>query len=305
MTASDIRTQHWTLRLLPAGARPYGRLMRLDRPIGWWLLLFPCLWSLALAWTRAPHDLNLTWLVISAALFWLGAVVMRGAGCVVNDLWDRDFDRKVARTADRPLASGEVSEFRAFVFLGLLLLAGLAILQWFNVAMQLTAIASLALVVLYPLAKRVTYWPQFVLGLTFNWGALLGWIAVTGYIDVPTLALYAGCLFWTLAYDSIYAHQDKEDDAIVGVKSSALAMGSKTKPVLVLFTILFWSLWTLAAVTAGAGLYFHLTIDAAALVFLWQLWRVELDNPESCLHLFKQQRVLGWLLLAGALLANF
>ena len=217
----DIPVGNWIDRWVPAPVRPYLRLMRLDRPIGTWLLLLPAWWSLALAAPRWP-DLGLM------ALFALGAVVMRGAGCTVNDIADHKFDAQVARTAARPIPSGAVSVLQALCFLGLQLGIGLAILLCLNGAALAWGAASLLLVIPYPFMKRITWWPQAWLGLTFNWGALLGWVAVTGRLDAAPLALYAAGLFWTLGYDTIYAHQDKEDDILIGVKSTALRLGAAT-----------------------------------------------------------------------------
>ena len=210
---SDIRTDHWTFRLSPARARPYLRLIRIDRPIGTWLLLFPCWWSLSLA--AASEGRLPDWRL--ALLFAAGAFIMRGAGCTFNDLADRDIDAKVARTAGRPIPSGQVSPRQAGLFLALQLLAGLLILLQLNGFTIWLGLASLALVFSYPFMKRITYWPQAWLGLTFNWGALMGWAAVTGGLGPAALLLYAAGIAWTLGYDTIYAHQDKEDDALIGV----------------------------------------------------------------------------------------
>ncbi len=211
--ASDILADHWILRLAPARARPYLRLIRIDRPIGTWLLLFPCWWSLSLAASAGtrPPDLRLI------LLFALGALVMRGAGCTYNDIVDRDFDAKVARTAGRPIPSGQVSLVQAIAVLATLLAIGLAVLLQLNDFAVLLGAASIALVLAYPFMKRITYWPQAWLGLTFNWGALLGWAAMTGGVGASALWLYAAGIAWTLGYDTIYAHQDKEDDALIGV----------------------------------------------------------------------------------------
>ena len=221
--ATDIPAGDWIDRWVPAGARPYLRLARIDRPIGIWLLMFPCWWSTALATPGWPDP----WLLL---LFAMGAAIMRGAGCTLNDLADRDFDARVARTAGRPIPSGVVSVRRAVVFMIALCLSGLLVLLQFNAFAVALGASSLLLVVVYPFAKRVTYWPQVVLGLTFNWGALLGWAAVRGDLGWPAVVLYAAGLLWTLGYDTIYAHQDKEDDILIGVKSTALKLGPATKP---------------------------------------------------------------------------
>ena len=226
---SDIPVGSWIDRLMPSWSRSYLKLARADRPIGTWLLLWPCLWGIILA---ARGDLNEVRIDL-IALFTVGAVVMRGAGCTYNDIVDRDFDAKVARTALRPIPSGDVGVPRAWMFLGFQLLIGFIILLQFNVLTIALGVASLALIATYPFMKRITYWPQAWLGLTFNWGALMGWTAVTGSITWPAIALYAAGFFWTLGYDTIYAHQDKEDDALIGVKSSALALGNQTIPFII------------------------------------------------------------------------
>ena len=288
----DIPVGDWIDRFAPAGTRPYLRLMRLDRPIGTWLLLFPCWWSIALAGPGLP-DLGLM------ALFAIGAVVMRGAGCTINDIADHKFDAQVARTASRPIPSGAVSPFQAALFLGLQLAIGLAILVMLNRFAIWVGVASLLLVFPYPLMKRITYWPQAWLGLTFNWGALLGWAAVTGDLGAPALALYAAGLFWTLGYDTIYAHQDKEDDVLVGVKSSALALGALTRPWLFLFFGLAVALIALSGWLAGVDWpYFPLLALASAQLF-WQAASVDIDDAADCLAKFKSTRWFGWGLLAA------
>jgi len=221
VSASDIPPQSWIDRVPGEGLRPYLRLARLDRPIGTWLLLLPCWWATAMAAPGWPDP----WFL---GLFAVGALVMRGAGCTVNDIADREFDKKVARTAGRPIASGQVSVAQALAFLALQLGIGLAVLLQFNGYTVILGVSSLALVAIYPFAKRVTYWPQFVLGLTFNWGALVGWAAVTGGLEAPAVLLYAAGILWTMGYDTIYAHQDKEDDVLIGVKSTALKFGAAT-----------------------------------------------------------------------------
>jgi 4-hydroxybenzoate polyprenyltransferase len=225
---SDIRTGDWVARRLPGWAEPYARLARIDRPIGTWLLLFPAWWGIALA---APVQPEPGWPdPVLLLLFALGALVMRGAGCTLNDIADRDFDARVARTRLRPLPSGRITVFQALVFLAAQLAIGAAVLFSLNNLSILLGLAVLALIGTYPFMKRITWWPQLFLGLNFNWGALIGWTAVTGALAAPPLLLYLGGVFWTLGYDTIYAHQDKEDDARIGVKSSALALGERTRP---------------------------------------------------------------------------
>ena len=290
--ASDIPALSWIDRLAPAGMRPYLRLARLDRPIGTWLLLFPCWWSLSLAAPSWPDP----WLM---ALFAAGALVMRGAGCTVNDIADRDFDARVARTAGRPIASGAVSVPGALVFLGLQLLAGLLVLAQLNAFAILLGAGSLALVAVYPFMKRITYWPQAVLGLTFNWGALLGWAAVHGGLAPPALALYAAGVFWTLGYDTIYAHQDKDDDLLVGLKSSALKLGNATRPWLFAFYGAASALMALAGHLAALAWPFYAALALAAAQLTWQAARVDTDAPKDCLAKFKSNRLFGWIVLAG------
>src|SRR6266478_3408604 len=225
-------TGTWVDRLAPLWGRPYLRLARLDRPIGSWLLLIPCWWSAGLA-AIAAHERGprLTHLV----LFFVGAFAMRGAGCTWNDIVDRDLDRSVERTRSRPIPSGQVSVFGAATFLVLQALVGLAVLLAFNVFTIALGVASLAIAAVYPFMKRITYWPQIVLGLAFSWVALMGWAGWFGRLDAPAYLLYAGAIAWVIGYDTIYAHQDREDDALVGVKSTALLFGPRTKPMLVLF----------------------------------------------------------------------
>jgi 4-hydroxybenzoate polyprenyltransferase len=290
----DMPVGNWIDRLVPAPARPYLRLMRLDRPIGSWLLLLPGWWSIALAARHWP-DLRL------AALFAVGAVVMRGAGCVINDIADRDIDAKVARTALRPIPSGAISVRQALLLLAVLLTTGLAILVQFDRPAIILGAASLLLVIPYPWMKRITYWPQAWLGLTFNCGALLGWVAVTGAIAVPALLLYGAGLFWTLGYDTIYAHQDKEDDALAGVKSTALRLGSATPVWLALFYGLAVALIAAAGAATNAGPGFWLGLALAATQLLWQVRRLDIDDSGDCLTKFKSNRLFGLLILAAIL----
>jgi len=296
-SASDIAADHWALRLAPESVRPYLRLIRIDRPIGTWLLLFPCWWSAALAASAAGAwpDPRLI------AVFAVGALVLRGAGCTYNDIVDREIDARVARTATRPIASGQVPLGAAFAFLAGLLLVGLLVLLQLNRVAVLLGFASMLLVAGYPFMKRVTYWPQAWLGLTFNWGALLGWAAATGGLAPPAVLLYLAGIAWTLGYDTIYAHQDKDDDALVGVKSSALRLGSATRPGLVAFYALAAALMAAAGLSAGLGWAYLLGVAAVAAQFAWQVATLDIDDPANCLRRFKSNRFVGWLLLAGIL----
>jgi 4-hydroxybenzoate polyprenyltransferase len=289
---SDIHRGDWVERLLPSWAEPYARLARLDRPIGTWLLLFPAWWGIALAAPRWPDPALLL-------LFALGAVAMRGAGCTLNDIADREYDGRVARTRFRPIPSGRVSVPQAILFMLLQLAVGAVILFSLNRLSILLGIAVLGLIGTYPFMKRITWWPQLFLGLNFNWGALLGWTAVVGSLAPPPVLLYLGGVFWTLGYDTIYAHQDKEDDARIGVKSSALALGPSTRPFLFLAYPIAAALWAAAGAAAGLGLPFYLALAAAALQLLWQASRVDTGDPADCLAKFRSNRLVGWLLFAG------
>ncbi len=289
---TDIAVGGWLDRYAPAPVRPYARLMRLDRPIGTWLLLWPCWWSLALAAPDWPDP----WLM---ALFAVGALVMRGAGCTVNDIADRDIDGRVARTATRPLPSGDVSLTRALVLLGVLLAIGLAILVQLGAVAIWLGIAALPLIGFYPFMKRITWWPQAWLGLTFNWGALIGWAAVTGTVGAPPIALYAAGIAWTLGYDTIYAHQDKEDDALIGVKSSARRLGEATRPWLYAFYCAAVVLIGVAGALAGLAWPFYLGLGLAAAQLAWQAARVDIDAPADCLTKFKSNKGLGLIVFAA------
>ncbi|MEP0337048.1 MAG: 4-hydroxybenzoate octaprenyltransferase [Alphaproteobacteria bacterium] len=292
VSASDIPPQSWIDRVPVAGIRPYLRLARLDRPIGTWLLLLPCWWATAMAAPGWPDP----WFM---ALFAVGALVMRGAGCTVNDIADRDIDNKVARTATRPITSGQVSVVQALAFLALQLGIGLAVLLQFNTYTVVLGASSLVLVAFYPFAKRVTYWPQFVLGLTFNWGALVGWAAVTGGLEAPAVLLYAAGLLWTMGYDTIYAHQDKEDDVLVGVKSTALKFGDATRPWLAAFYGGTITLLAAAGVHAALHPIYFAGLAVAGLHLTWQVRSLDLDNAKVCLARFKSNRDFGLIVLAA------
>src|SRR5256884_1663675 len=291
-------TGNWVDGIAPAWTRPYLRLARLDRPIGSWLLLIPCWWSLALAAMHAREQVNLWY----AALFLLGAFAMRGAGCTWNDIVDRDLDARVERTRSRPIPSGQVSVRAAALFLGLQALIGLLVLLQFNSFTVIVGLASLAVVAVYPFMKRVTYWPQIVLGLAFSWGALMGWPATFARLDPPAFLLYAGAISWVIGYDTIYAHQDREDDALIGVKSTALLFRERTKPMLALFYALAAALIALAGWSAGAGLLFALGLLAFAAHLAWQIARLDVDDPIDCLVVFKSNRDAGLILFAGLVL---
>jgi 4-hydroxybenzoate polyprenyltransferase len=291
-------TGNWVDNRAPAWARPYLRLARLDRPIGSWLLLLPCWWSAGLAAVAARAPVNIGHVV----LFFIGAFAMRGAGCTWNDIVDRDLDAKVERTRSRPIPSGQVSMQAAAAFLLLQALVGLAVLLQFNRFTILVGFASLAVVAIYPFMKRITYWPQIVLGLAFSWGALMGWPAVFGRLDLPVYLLYAGSIAWVIGYDTIYAHQDRDDDALIGIKSTALLFGDRTKPLLVLFYAIAIVLLALAGWRAGAGIVFALGLMAFAAHLVWQIGRLDIDDPELCLAVFKSNRDAGLILFAALVL---
>jgi 4-hydroxybenzoate polyprenyltransferase len=289
---SDIHRGDWVDRFLPVPFAPYARLARLDRPIGTWLLLFPAWWGIALAAPRWPEP----WLIVLLAV---GAVVMRGAGCTLNDIADRHYDGLVARTRHRPLPSGAVSLREAVAFLMAQLAIGAAILFSLNRLTILLGVAVLGLVATYPFMKRVTWWPQVFLGLNFNWGALIGWTAVKGTLAWPPVLLYLGGILWTVGYDTIYAHQDKEDDARIGVKSSALALGDRTRPWLFAFFGGAILLWGAAGAAAQLGILYWIVLIGAGVQLCWQAVRVRTEDPADCLAKFRSNRIVGWLLLAG------
>jgi 4-hydroxybenzoate polyprenyltransferase len=288
-------TGNWVDRYAPAWTRPYLRLARLDRPIGSWLLLIPCWWSLGLAAARAGAPVNL-WHVL---LFFIGAFAMRGAGCTWNDIVDRDLDRLVERTRSRPIPSGQVTVAQAAAFMAVQALLGLGVLLQFNAFAIGTGFASLAVVAVYPFMKRFTYWPQIVLGFAFSWGALMGWAAAFGRLDLPAYLLYAGSISWVIGYDTIYAHQDREDDALIGIKSTALLFGPRTKPLLALFYALAVVLLALAGWTAGAGVIFALGLTVFASHLAWQVVTLDVDDPALCLAVFKSNRDAGLILFAA------
>ena len=289
-------TGNWVDTLAPPFARPYLRLARADRPIGAWLLLMPCWWSAGLAAVVAGHPYPNPWHVL---LFFVGAFVMRGAGCTWNDIIDRNLDAQVARTRSRPIPSGQVSVRAAAVFLALQALVGLVVLVQFNGFTILVGVASLAIVAVYPLAKRVTWWPQIVLGLSFSWGALMGWAAVFARIDAPALLLYAGSIAWVIGYDTIYAHQDREDDALIGVKSTARLFGTRTRLALICFYALAVLLIGLSGAAAGTGVVFMLGCILFGAHLGWQIERLDIDDPDLCLRMFKSNRDAGLILFAA------
>jgi 4-hydroxybenzoate polyprenyltransferase len=292
-------TGNWVDTRAPSWSRPYLRLSRLDRPIGSWLLLMPCWWSAALA---AGVVGSIGQLPLILALFFIGAFVMRGAGCTWNDITDRDLDALVERTRSRPIPAGQVSVPQAAAFLVIQALIGLAVLLQFNRFAVATGIASLVIVAVYPFMKRITWWPQIVLGLAFSWGALMGFAAMLGRIDTAALALYVGSIAWVVGYDTIYAHQDAEDDALIGIKSTALLFGARTHRALLGFYGLAVVLIGVALVLAGARWFAWIGLAAFAAHLIWQIRRLEISDPALCLRIFKSNRDAGLLLFAGLLL---
>ncbi len=295
----DARAENPIDRFAPGALLPYLRLARVDRPAGIWLLAIPCFWGVALAERSIGSDYpDLTTLL----LFALGAIVMRAAGCTYNDIVDRDIDAKVARTRTRPLPAGEVSVAGASIFMGVLSLIGLAVLLSFNPVTIKLGLAVLPLVALYPLVKRVSFWPQAVLGLAFNWGALLGYAAVLGRLEPAAFVLYAGAVFWTIGYDTIYAHQDREDDALLGLKSTALRFGKNTKLWLAGFYAAAWTCITLAGILAGAEMVFLLGMLGAGAQLFWQVATLDIDDAGNCLKRFRSNRDFGLIVLAAIVL---
>ncbi|MEZ5871849.1 MAG: 4-hydroxybenzoate octaprenyltransferase [Nitratireductor sp.] len=303
---ADAVRGHWVHRFLPHWLWPYAQLARWERPIGWWLLMWPCWWSLAMALASQPGGTAATdWpkTVLSLALFLAGAFTMRGAGCTYNDLVDEDIDEKIARTRSRPLPSGRVTRRNAWLFLFLQLLLGLVILLQFNWTAIALGCLSLVTVVIYPFMKRITWWPQLFLGFAFSWGALMGWPEMTGEIAPPMFVLYFGSIFWVIGYDTIYALQDIEDDALVGVKSTARLFGSSARTAIAALYGAALVLFALAFMLAGVAWQAYVGLILGLAHMGWQLWRLDLDDPVLALRLFKSNSLFGWILFGGLMLA--
>ncbi|WP_099865218.1 4-hydroxybenzoate octaprenyltransferase [Pararhizobium haloflavum] len=299
---ADAPSRNFVYRTLPRWLWPYAQLARWDRPIGWQLLLWPCLWSAALAANVpgvAETGYGIGAFVWHSILFTIGAIAMRGAGCTYNDLVDQRIDDQVARTRSRPLPSGRVSRNQAKIFIAAQALVGLLVLLQFNLFAILLGFASLAFVAIYPFAKRFTDWPQFFLGLAFSWGALMGWAAAFGGLALAPVVLYAGAILWTIGYDTIYAHQDKEDDVLVGVRSTALLFGTNTRQWLIGMFTGAVVLIALALALAGASLWAYLGLAAAAAHFAYQVHRLNIDDADQCLALFKSNSQAGLILFIG------
>ena len=283
-------------RLAPPSWRPYLRLARIDRPIGWWLLLLPCWWSAAIA---ASADRSGFPPVTHLLLFLIGAIAMRGAGCAYNDFLDRDLDAKVERTRLRPIPSGQVSPRQAVVFTVLLCLVGLAVLLNFNRFAIVTGFVSMIFVAIYPLMKRITSWPQAVLGLAFAYGGLMGWAAHYGSLSWPAFAVYAAAIAWTMGYDTIYALQDAKDDAVVGIRSTALLFGTRTRTAVGLLYLIALVALIAALRGANAGLAAHAGLMAFGLHLTWQVRRIDIADKAGALMLFRSNRDAGLILFAG------
>ena len=298
---ADAVPDNWVDRHAPPDARPYLRLSRLDRPIGTWLLLLPCWWGALLGALAVPDRAGIltVWVLLGCAI---GAVLMRGAGCTWNDFADRELDGQVARTRSRPLPSGQVQPHQALLWMMMQAILAALILFSFNWTAIGLGLLSLLLVVIYPFAKRFTWWPQVFLGLAFNWGALLAWTAQTGSVSLPAVFLYLAGIAWTLFYDTIYAHQDREDDALIGIKSTARLFGARTDTWLRGFLVATVVFLSLAMIFALAPLADPLLLSIAlAGVWAmgahlnWQLGRLDISDPVSCLHLFRSNRDAGLL----------
>ncbi|TCL75874.1 4-hydroxybenzoate polyprenyltransferase [Rhizobium sp. BK251] len=302
---ADAPSDNWVYRILSPALWPYAQLARWDRPIGWQLLMWPCFWSAGLAANVAAHAgvFSGRQFILHLFLFFVGSVAMRGAGCTYNDLVDHEIDMEVERTRSRPLPSGRVSRRQAKIFMVLQALVGLVVLLMFNWFTVILGVLSLAIVALYPFAKRFTDWPQFFLGLAFSWGALMGWAAVFGSLSVAALLLYASAIVWTIGYDTIYAHQDKEDDELIGVRSTARLFGERTRLWLVglygLTLLLMFGSFTVA----GAGVLAFAGLAIAAVMFAYQIARLDINDPAQCLALFKSNGKVGGIIFAGLFLS--
>ncbi|WP_027666622.1 4-hydroxybenzoate octaprenyltransferase [Rhizobium leguminosarum] len=298
---SDAPSDNWVYRILPLWLWPYAQLARWDRPIGWQLLMWPCFWSATLASNAAIGEgiYSGSLLVSHLFLYFIGAVAMRGAGCTYNDLVDHEIDMEVARTRSRPLPSGRVTRAHAKIFIGLQALVGLIVLLQFNWLNVFLGVLSLGIVAFYPFAKRFTDWPQFYLGLAFSWGALMGWAGIMGGLSFAAILLYAASVAWTIGYDTIYAHQDKEDDELIGVRSTARLFGDRTRLWLIGLYGLTLVLMFIAFALAGANLIAFLALLGAAGMFAWQIVRLDINDADQCLALFKSNNRVGLIIFFG------
>jgi len=303
---ADAPSGNWVYRVLPPWLWPYAQLARWDRPIGWQLLMWPCFWSVALAANasismgRGSPGLVV---IYHLALYFIGAVAMRGAGCTYNDLVDHEIDMSVARTRSRPLPSGRVTRLQAKVFIALQALVGLLVVLQFNWFTVILGMLSLGIVALYPFAKRFTDWPQFFLGLAFSWGALMGWAGLFGNLSLASIVLYLAAILWTIGYDTIYAHQDKEDDELIGVRSTARLFGDQTRLWLVgLYGATLLSM-LVAFALAGAGGLSYIGLIIAGGMFAYQIAVLDINDGEQCLALFKSNNRVGLIIFAGLFLS--
>ncbi|OLP54497.1 4-hydroxybenzoate polyprenyltransferase [Rhizobium rhizosphaerae] len=302
---ADAPSKNWVYRALPRALWPHAQLARWDRPIGWQLLMWPCFWSAALAANVAAESGSsqpgrFLWHLV---LFFIGSVAMRGAGCTYNDLVDHELDASVARTRSRPLPAGRISRRNAKIFILVQALVGLVVLLQFNGASILLGIASLVIVAAYPFAKRVTNWPQLVLGLAFSWGALMGWSAEFSTIGLPAVALYLAAIAWTIGYDTIYAYQDREDDALVGIGSTARRFGERPKPWLTALYGAALVFMLVAFASAGVGFLAYLGLLAAAVVLAYQILALRIHDAEQCLALFRANNIVGLIIFIGLVAA--
>ena len=295
---SDIKKNGWVKKVSSA-LKPYILLGRFDRPIGIWLLMLPGWWGIALASNNLPGNL---WIFI---LFAAGAAVMRAAGCVVNDIWDRDLDSQVARTQNRPLANGTLTRRQAFIFLVILCLIGFVILLQLNALTIVLGVLTLPFIAIYPFMKRITWWPQAFLGLTFNASALMGWSAVSGHLPLASIILYTSCIFWTLAYDTIYAQQDKEDDMLAGIKSTALYFNQHSKSIISIFYVAHFLLLGIIFSSVSGQLSAVLLLLPAIVHVAWQMREFKPDQPEICLQIFKSSRDTGLLVFLAIIMMQF
>ena len=293
---ADASNNNWVNQFLPTPFIPYARLARLDRPIGSWLLFWPCLWGVWLAQLETGL-IPLSQTLYVSALFGVGAIVMRGAGCTYNDIVDRDYDGKVERSRNRPLPAGQVTVKQAWVFLIVQCLIGLCVLLQFNMQTLILGVLSLAPIAIYPFMKRFTWWPQLFLGIAFNWGVLMGYAALAGKLSGAAGLVYIAAIFWTVGYDTIYAHQDREDDALIGLKSSAIRLGEKTHIALWLIYGLSVMSFIIAGLMAFAGLWFFLIIGGVALHLAWQILNTDINDSDKCLAVFKSNRNLGFIIM--------
>ncbi|HWV19636.1 MAG TPA: 4-hydroxybenzoate octaprenyltransferase [Devosia sp.] len=298
---ADAQRDNWVDRHAPDWLKPYARLARWDRPIGFWLLFWPCVWGLALAAVEIPER-GFGW--VSVILMFVGAVLMRGAGCTFNDIVDRDIDMKVARTRLRPIPSGQVTSRQALAFLIAQALLGAIILFQFNRFTVWAGVASLVLVAIYPFMKRITWWPQFFLGLAFSYGALIGWTSETGGLSWPPILLYLGTILWVIGYDTIYALQDVEDDALVGVKSTARLFGANVKPAVSALYAGAVIFWLMAVLSSGGGAIALVLMLVPAALLAWQVYTLDVEVVENPLVRFRSNHYVG-IALTLALLAEW